>query len=396
MVNKLEGQILDPTEQQTIGRIPFVSPMLTWATTGGVKIGQLGRWYGIEGSGKSLTNWGLIKAAMNYPEVISDQYERQIKILESRGGKALAIKKRKQDMKKLVDKFPDGMTVALFDAEGRASLDLAESMGIRTKDIEISYEDIIEHVCDGMAAAMEWANLVILDSATVCESVQDAGLDPGEYSQASGPRAWSRLKRVQRAMKKNPGENTLIIVDQVRAQLGQKMFKGQAPPPAPPGVRIFRHNASLAINFATGPKLYLDKNADLTDDYDKASNDYPALGTDGKEPHGLELRCKIDKNSNGRPFRNARMRFRFDVPNRDGEIVQRAGFDEAFELVESAIEFNMLEKSGSFYYRLDENGKRVKGKTAGKAMHGEAQVRSKIEEDEEWAEQIRQRLVAMT
>jgi hypothetical protein len=46
-------------------KIPFVSPMLTWATTGGIPVGHWGRWYGPEGSGKSLTNWGLVLVAQN-------------------------------------------------------------------------------------------------------------------------------------------------------------------------------------------------------------------------------------------------------------------------------------------------------------------------------------------
>src|SRR5574339_565568 len=96
-------------------RIPFKSPLLTYATTGGMAIGHIGRWYGPEGSGKSLTNWGLIHSANHYPEVMTEIYEREIRFWQRRNKfKAGKIKKR---LKQAVETFPNGMSVCLFDTE---------------------------------------------------------------------------------------------------------------------------------------------------------------------------------------------------------------------------------------------------------------------------------------
>jgi hypothetical protein len=48
-------------------RIPFLNPTLTRATSRGVPIGHICRWWGEEGSGKSLTDLGIIYVAQNYP-----------------------------------------------------------------------------------------------------------------------------------------------------------------------------------------------------------------------------------------------------------------------------------------------------------------------------------------
>lgn len=388
---ELEGQVLDDDLRHgPSARIPFTSPMLTWATTGGMPIGQIGRWWGPEGSGKTLTNWGIIKCAQNYPEVISEQYEREIKLLERRK-KGLAARKRAKDLKALVNRFPDGMDCIIFDAEGRADLDLARQLGINTnKDrLEIAYGNIIEEVCEAMKEAMRAYHLVILDSASSCESIEEAGQGVGDRDIASGPRSWRRLKRVSRAMDKR--ENTLIIVDQVRTQMIKAGNINRAVLDAP-NVRIIKHYSSVTIQYDQGKKLYLDKNGLLTDDYEKASNDYPALGTDGKEAHGLEMRCKVLKNSTGRPFRNARMRFTFTVANQHGEVVLETGFDEAFELLESAIEFGIMEvtAAGGWHYLLDHNFKRT-----GKKWQGAPKARNAVQNDRQVRERILQRLIEM-
>src|SRR5262245_5854655 len=100
LVNKLEVMA------EGAARIPFISPMLTWATGGGMHVGHFGRWYGPEGSGKSLTNWGLIYCAQNYPAIITDQYEREIKYWESKSGNRINSARLKKRLKLLLQRFP--------------------------------------------------------------------------------------------------------------------------------------------------------------------------------------------------------------------------------------------------------------------------------------------------
>ena len=98
----------------------------------------------------------------------------------------------------------------------------------------------------------------------------------------------------------------------MRAALGQTVFqagKQEQAPPQPPQIRFLKHNSSLSIAYSQGKKLYMMDDGTLTDKYDKASNDFKSLGADGKEVAGLEMRCKVMKNSTGVPFRNGNMRF---------------------------------------------------------------------------------------
>lgn len=384
-------------------KIPFKSPMLTWATTGGMSMGHFGRWYGPEGSGKSLTNWGLIWAAQNYPAIVETLGEIDIKFLERKS--PLAGRRKGKEMRKnmraKIARFPDGLEAIIFDTEQRADLDLAARMGVDVGSEEdprvpIINNNITEEIIKDATAALEAFHIVIIDSATNAQSVAEANLEPGAYEQGTGAKAWSRLRQFRKRMSRH--ENILIIVDQMRSTGlgGGKMYRG--PDSAPPNVRFLRHNASLAIEYDTGKKLYLDKNLELTDDYQKASSNIKSLGTDGKEPHGIEMRCKVMKNSTGKPYRNSRMRFRFPVADvRTGELMQDVGFDEPFELLEIATHFDIIEQAGSRFYPLDDDFERIQKAGAKKgtevSWHGEAQARKAIMEDEDLQERILGRML---
>jgi len=378
------SRIYDPQDGPI--RVPFVSPLLTWAATGGMPVGHIGRWYGPEGSGKSLVNWGLSYCAQNYPAVMSEYYELEIKFWEAKRLRLKATRAKRQ-LKNVLKRFPDGMSVLLFDTEQRAEPEFAAKLGVNMhKDhCLIIEENIIEEIVEEMIGALDAYHLIIIDSASNAQSYAEANLEPGEYERGTAAAAWKRLRKVRKRLDRD--ENTIIIVDQVRSQgLGGKVY---GPETAPPNIRFLRHNASIAINFAPGKRLYLNNDRQLVDDYKKASNDFMALGSDGKEVAGIEMRCKIDKNSTGKPFRNAVGRFAFEVMDaRTGELVQDMGFDQGFELLTIAEYFHIIESAGGgMFYTLDEKFKRTTQKWKGewRAING-------IVEDDELTFRIMSRL----
>lgn len=371
-------------------RIPFLSPSLTWATSGGMPIGHIGRWYGPEGSGKSMNNWGLIYCAQNYPAVMTEILEREIHYWEARRMKMKTAKLKKR-LRDAVARFPDGMAVCLYDTEQRAMMNVAKQMGVDlSKDkFALVEENIIEEIANQLTQAVEAYHVVIIDSASNAESYKEANLDPGSYEQGGAAAAWKRLRAVRRKLDRK--ENTIIIVDQMRMGLGNTA-KFQKPRPQPPQIRFLKHNASVAIEFDEGKKLYLNKDLALTNDRDKAHNDYRSLGTDWAEVAGLEMHCQIAKNSTGAPFRHALMRFKFPVRDtRTGELVQEVGFDESYELLKLAEHFHVVESGGSgMFYLLDEDFKRMK-KAKGKGdfgWRGEWNAAAALAEDEELRERI--------
>jgi len=377
-------------QQDGVIRIPFVSPMLSWATSGGVPIGHIARWYGPEGSGKSLQNWGLSYCAQNYPAIMSEWYELEIKFHEARRQKLrAAVLKRK--LKNTLTKFPDGMSVLIFDTEQRAEPEFAAKLGVNMhKDhCLILEENVIEEIIEEMVGALDAYHLIIIDSASNAQSYMEANLEPGEYDRGSGAQAWKRLRKVRKRMDRQ--ENTIIIVDQMRTQgLGAKGGgKYSGPELGPPNIRFLRHNASIAVAFSPAKKLYLNAERQITDNYKKASNDFMALGSDGFEVAGIEMRCKIDKNSTGKPFRNAVGRFAFDVADaRTGELIQEMGFDRGFELLTIAEYFHIIESGGGgMFYMLDDNFKRT-----GQKWKGEWRVINDLVEDEEVQYRILSRL----
>lgn len=366
------------------GKLPFISPMMTWATTGGVPFGHIVRAYGPEHSGKSLNFWGILWVAQNYPEYIHQIYESDIKWLEDHG-KVLPARKLHGEMKNLIKRYPDGLSAVVFDTEGRAEAHFMQQLGIDTDSVDIIQDNIIEELCDSMADAFRSGiDIVILDSATNAISMAMALAKPGDELPGSRARAWSNFAgHVQREM--NPDRSVWLVVDQVRTHLQLGSGK-MGNPVGPPENRWFKHNATVAIYFEQGKRLYFDRNGVLTDDYEKAAPGFKALGTvDGKEIHGIEMRCKVEKNSTGRPFRNSRMRFQFPVwTRRTGELMQEMGWDEAFELLEMGTYFEIIEKDGSRFYPTDENFNRIskKGKTD-VSWHGMGQAKAAISEDED-------------
>jgi len=376
-------------------RIPFLSPILTWATTGGVPVGHIGRWYGPEGSGKSMTNWGLFYCAQNFPRIMTDLAEYEIRFYEATGKKLKAGKVKKR-LNEAVKRFPDGMTICLYDTEQRAQLDLAAQLGVDlSKDKFVMIEEnIIEEIAHQMEQAVEAYHIICIDSASNAESYKEANTEPGAYEQGGAAAAWKRLRGVRRKLDRK--ENTIIIVDQMRMGLGNSA-KYQKPRPQPPQIRFLKHNASIAIEFDEGRKLYLNDDLVLTDDRDKASTEFRTMGVDWAEVAGIEMRCEVAKNSTGKPFRHGIMRFRFPRADpRPGELIQEVGFDEPFELLKAAEYFHIVESGGGgMFYLLDENFQRITRNKTGKgtvSWKGEWRAATALYEEAELRDRIQARL----
>lgn len=384
-------------------RIPFKSPVLTRATGGGVIIGHFQRWAGEEGSGKSLTNLGIIANAMDYPEIMSDVLEREINFWQARGNKfkALQLKAR---LKEILRMFPDGMSVCVYDTEQRFLFSFAEQMGIDIHDPDkliVMDENIIENIAYQMADAVEAYHVVIVDSLSNAESMMEAGLVPGEYERGSAAQAWKRLRRVRRKLDRH--ENTIILVDQVRTQLGSTVYRNgkQEAEVSAPKNRFIRHNISMSVAFSKGRALYMRDDGSITDKYEQASNDFKSLGADAKEKVGLEMTAHTDKNSTFRSELNAKMRFMYPVADvRTGELIQPVGFDLSFELLLAAEHYHIVENAGGGrFYPLDEDYSRIpkpgKGRARSKghlSWHGEPAARAAIEESDELTDRILTRL----
>lgn len=379
-------------QREVSGRLPYASRLLTYATGGGPPFGHWVREYGPEGSGKSLSNLGMIYVGQNYPAVISEQYELLIKHFERVRNKLVALK-LKREMNRLVARFPDGLDFCVFDTEQRFEEAFAERLGIDMGRVELIDENIVENIVDQMKQAVEAYHVVIIDSVSNAQSMMEAGLAPGEYEQGSAAQAWKRLRQVRRKMDRS--ENIVIFVDQVRMQLGRGPGGPRSQPKAQPSqIRFLKHNISIDIEFEAGGKLYLDDNGVITDDYDKASNTYKALGVNAKEIAGLDIRGRVNKQSTGKAFRPYRMRFAFDMmDNKSGELIQEVAFDEEFELLEVGIDFGIIEKSakGGRYVVLDDDGDETDQRA-----HGAHKMRAIIKEDEELRERILTRLLLAT
>jgi RecA/RadA recombinase len=93
------------SERPHITRIPFHSPELNIATGGGIPLGRMARIWGHESSGKSLTSLLLAKNAQNIHLIAQELLESEHDLVKEVG-------------ETILKRFPDGMTVCLYDVEG--------------------------------------------------------------------------------------------------------------------------------------------------------------------------------------------------------------------------------------------------------------------------------------
>lgn len=388
--NHPNARIIDHTGKVR-GRLPFASRMLTYATGGGVPFGHWVRMYGPEGSGKTLNVMGMMLIGQNYPEFISHEYELRIKAFEQLGGQKLKILSLKAELSKLLKRFPNGLEFCVFDTEQRFETTFAERLGVDMSRVELIDSNIIEEIIDQTKKAVEHYHVIVIDSVSNAQSVAEANLEPGSYEQGTAAQAWKRLRQVRTKLDRE--ENIIVFVDQVRMQLGRGPAGKGRPKAQPSQIRFLKHNISQDVEFEKGGKLWLDKNGVITDDYEKGSSTYKAVGVNAKEVAGLDIRGKVLKQSTGKPDRPYRMRFRFDVANnRTGELVQEVSFDEEFELFECALDFGIIEKGGGGnYVVLDDEFNPTKQKA-----RGAWNVRAMIAEDEELADRIAARLLLAT
>lgn len=296
-------------------KIPFTSPRMNYCTYGGIPIGKLTEFFGEEHGGKTTTALDVVA-----------NYQRS----------------------------DDNRDVLYVDAENRLDKDWAVKLGVDVDRLLIlqpkgqSAEEIFQIIEDAVDTGE--IGLWVLDS--VGALVSDMELDEKRtyedkvYGGISLPMT-RFVKKITMFMHRY--DCTGLIINQIRENLNSP-YGGITTP----GGKALKHHCACRFQFARGKYI------------DEKGNE---LNKSASEPFGNIVLMSMVKNSTCPPsHRTGQYTLRYDD-----------GVDYLSDLVDVAIKFDVIVKSGSWFDIVDtENGDILQGK-----IHGLANVYEYLREHED-------------
>lgn len=305
-----------------VRRIPFDSLELNLATFGGAPMGRMVRIWGPKSSCKSMIAWGIAKNAQQHRS----------------------------------ERFPNGLTVAYYNAEGAYDpLYVRDVMGVDTSEgqLVVSEGAMIEDVSSSLDALLHAVNIHIIDSASFCQSVHKFAANKESRQPGLDAQAWgAALTAAEENMDKQ--ENMVIIIDQARVD-----FKTGALKVA--GGMAADHASSLTLKCMATKKLYR-VNDELITTRPQKGND-PLSGSHRVD--GREIDIEVEKSRVCRPFGKANLIFDID----------KLEFDKIEQLKKAGLFLGVIEQSGSFF----------KIPTTDKSIQGGSKLCARLEQDWELA-----------
>jgi recombination protein RecA len=325
VVNALEkrykGTILRGDEHDIPLRIPTGSLELDYITGGGIPMGRYTRMFGGYSSTKTRTCWSVIAQA-------------QAMDLEC----------------------------VYYNVEKQYHKEAVERVGIDTSRLIVIDGSTIEEIGEKLEAMLGVAHLHVIDSCSNAVSIDELDANLTDWRPGLMARAWGKVFR--RAHERfDANENTVIMVDQLRANFGGR---GKGGSEEPPGGKFLNFLSSMNLNFRRGKWLFYDKNGYLSEHGIKKE------GLSGHvDPDGREIVVRCEKSRVGRPEQSASLHF--DLGNYT--------FDYDWEYIKAMKYLGFVEASGTWWSYQNGSGKPKK-------FQGDGGLRDLLDENPDLREQI--------
>lgn len=234
-------ELMDAALADRGAKLPFSSPLMNWATYGGIPRNKITEFCGEPGGGKTTTSVDICKNAV---EIFKREHEEQVQILRE---KSVESKTARSELEELLEKGP--RKVFYLDLEHSFDGSWAKTLGIENSEIEIMQppdvvaEDILQTVHELIETGE--IGLIVLDSLPSLVPRNELEKKYGERTVASLAglltifcrKVVSLLTRYQ---------TTMIFINQIRENMDNpyviKTPGGQAP----------KFYASLRILFKIG------------------------------------------------------------------------------------------------------------------------------------------------
>lgn len=334
-------------------KIPFTSPRLNYMLYGGLPRGRIIEFAGEENGGKTTSALDICK---NAQQLFHDEYEEELlscdekrrKYLESRGEKKIVY----------------------ADCENTLDEDWAMKIGVNVADMYIlkpqtqSAEDIFQMLLDMIET--DEVGLAIIDSLGVMLSKQAYEKDMTEKTYGGISMALTLFsKKAELLCTKY--DCTLIGINQMRDDMNS-MYGGRTTT----GGRAWKHNCSLRLEFAKGD--FIDEN-------------YNRMNRSSESPRGNKVMVSIVKTKVCKPDRKTGYY----------TLMYDYGIDEVADLVETALKYDIIHKSGAWFSFIDPDTGEIITDEEGKELkvQGQASVVELLREDDVLREELTAKLNQM-
>lgn len=316
-------------------KIPFSSPLLNYATYGGVPRRKITIFYGNYGGGKSTSSVDISK---NARKLFVDEYEHQLS--ELRTAYANGNKQLETEIEDLEERGPK--KVLYLDLEHSFDSAWAHTLGINSEDIEImqppdiAAEDLLETV----KAIIETGEigLVVLDSVPSLVTRAELEKKFGERTVASAAGLLTIFcRKIVPVLTRY--DCTMIIINQIRDNMDSPYVVNM------PGGKALQFYASLMMQFRIGAPV------------DFLGNELPQSA---ENPAGYIINVKLTKQKSA-PF---------DRKNASYHLMAQSGIRIDMDFADLAVnKYQIIRKSGAWYSLndpktkeplVDESGKLIK------------------------------------
>lgn len=270
-------------------KIPFTSPRMNYITYGGLPLGRLVEFFGEEGGGKTTTALDIIANFQNI--------------------------------------YPD-REVLYVDAENTLDIEWARKIGVDVDNIRLyqpktESAEFVFQVIKEMTLSGE-VGLWVLDSVPCLTAEKDLGKELTDDTRVGG--IAGLLTRFCREIVGPCAKNSCmgIFINQLRDKIGSQI-PGQT---GTPGGRALKHFCTTRIEFRKGS--YIDENG-------------KTISRSSGEPNSQKIMVNMVKTKFCRPNRHV------------GQytINYAIGIDYITDLIEQALYYEIVEKSGAWYKLVD-------------------------------------------
>lgn len=347
MVNEINKEYKEDIAARGIKRIklnkiPFTSPRLNYMFYGGLPRGRIIEFAGEENSGKTTTALDVCKNAQilfakEFEEEMSNEHtsEQRKKYLQSRGEKK----------------------VVYADCENTLDEDWAISLGVDVNNMYVikpqsqTAEEIFQMLLNMIET--DEVGLVVIDSLGVMLSQQAYEKDMSEKTYGGISMALTLFSK-KAELKCVKYDCTIIGINQMRDDMNS-MYGGRITT----GGKAWKHNCSVRVMFAKG------------DFIDESGN---KLNRSCDEPRGNKVMVSIVKTKVDKPDRKTGFY----------TLMYDYGIAEVFDLVEVAMKYGIINKSGAWFSFIDVNtGEAIQDESGKKIMiQGQSNVVGYLEEND--------------
>lgn len=311
--------LMDGAKAARGDKIPFSSPLLNYATYGGIPRRRISIFYGNYGGGKTTTSVDICKKAH---QLFQEEYDAQMsKFREefAKGNKQIAA-----EMEELEERGPK--KVFYLDLEHSFDGKWAETLGVDPDAISIMQPPDVfaEDILETLKALIETGEigLVVLDSIPSLVTKSEAEKKFGERTVASVAGLMTIFcRKIVPILTRH--DCTMIMINQIRDNMDNPYVVNT------PGGKALQFYASLMMEFRIGAPV------------DFLGNELPR---NAENPAGYIINVKLTKQKSA-PF---------DRKNASYHLMAQSGIRIDMDFADLAVnKYQIIKKSGAWYSICD-------------------------------------------